>query len=216
MDSGSRPPQQARSLRTQERLLAATLAVLDDKGLAGVTIPEIAAVAGLATGSIYRRFTDKDALIRAAFLQFLEMSQDANRQALTPERFAGLSLEAALHAIARALVGQYRARPVLLTALDQFLNADTDSDFKDRAVSLIAANFSRLVEVLLSYPARITAADPERAIKFAVLTAATVVEVHALHPPSLWQRMLPLDDAALVTEIALTMTAYLTAGDVVA
>jgi hypothetical protein len=37
-----------------------------------------------------------------------------------------------------------------------------------------------------------------------------VIEVHALHPPSLWQRMLPLDDTALVAETAQTMAAYLT------
>jgi len=178
--------------------------------LAGVTIPEIAAVAGVATGSIYRRFTDKDSLIRAAFLQFLEMSQEANRKGLAPERFASLSFEAALHAVARALVRQYRDHPLLLTALDRFLDRDSDSDFRDRAVTLIAANFSRLVEALMSYQAEITAADPERAITFALLTAATVIEVHALHPPSLWHRMLPLDDAALAAETARTMAAYLT------
>jgi len=210
MDSGSRPPQQARSLRTQQRLLEATIAVLEDKGLAGVTIPEIAAVAGVATGSIYRRFTDKDALIRAAFLQFLEMSQEANRQGLAPERFADLTFEAALHAIARALLRQYRDRPILLTALDQFMDSDSDTDFKDRAVTLIAANFSRLVEALMSYRAHIRAADPERAITFALLTAIAVTEVHALNPPALWQRMLPMDDGALTVETARTMAAYLT------
>jgi AcrR family transcriptional regulator len=210
MDSSSRTPQQARSLRTQQRLLEATIAVLEDKGLAGVTIPEIAAVAGVATGSIYRRFTDKDALIRAAFLQFLEMSQEANRQGLAPERFANLSFEAALHAVARALLRQYRDRPILLTALDQFMGSDSDTDFKDRAVTLIAANFSRLVEALMSYRAHITAADPERAITFALLTAIALTEVHALNPPALWQRMLPMDDGALTAETARTMAAYLT------
>jgi len=213
MDSGSRPPQQARSIRTQQRLLAATIAVLEDKGLAGVTIPEIAAAAGVATGSIYRRFTDKDALIRAAFLQFLELAQEANRQGLAPERFAGLSLEAALHAVARALLRQYRDRPVLLTALDQFLDSDSDTEFKDRAVTLIAANFRRLVDALLSYRSRIATADPERVITFALLSAIAVIEVHALNPPALWRRMLPMDDAALTAETARTMAAYLTSTD---
>jgi len=138
------------------------------------------------------------------------LSQEANRHGLAPERFADLSFEAALHAIARPLVRHYRDRPVLLTALDRFLESDTDADFRDRAVTLIAANFHRLVEALMSYRAHIAAADPERAITFALLSAATVIEVHALHPPSLWQRLLPLDDTALVAETAQTMAAYLT------
>src|SRR5689334_1896197 len=62
MDFGLRSPQQARSRRTVERLLAATVAVVEAKGLAGVTIPEIAVAAGVSAGSVYRRFTDKDAL----------------------------------------------------------------------------------------------------------------------------------------------------------
>jgi hypothetical protein len=45
--------------------------------------------AGVATGTIYRRFTDKEALIEAAFLRLLESSQEASRAALTPERLHG-------------------------------------------------------------------------------------------------------------------------------
>jgi len=146
----------------------------------------------------------------------LEMSQEANRQGLAPERFADLSFEAALHAIARALLRQYRGRPVLLTALDRFLDSDSDMDFKNRAVTLIAANFRRLVEALMSYRAHIPAADPERAITFALLSAIAVTEVHALNPPALWRRMLPMDDIALVAETARTMAAYLTSPEALA
>jgi len=210
MDSGSRPPQQARSLRTMERLLAATIAVIEDKGLAGVTVPEIAAAAGVATGSVYRRFTDKDALIRAAFLQLLEQSQEANQRGLAPEVFAGQSLEQTLHRLARALVRQYRSHPRLLKALDQFLDSQTHPEFRERAGDLIAANAARLVAVLRPYRERIAAEDPERAITFALLSATTVIEVSVLHEATLWTRMLPLDDEALAAEAARAMIGYLT------
>jgi AcrR family transcriptional regulator len=210
MESDFRPPQQARSIRTQERLLVATIAVIAAKGLAGVTIPEIAEAAGVATGSIYRRFTDKEALIRAAFLQLLENSQEANRQSLLLQRLAGLSLEEALHAVTLALISQYRAHPGVLKALKQYLDGQGDADFQERAVTLIAGNTRRLVEALLPHRARIAAADPERAITFALLTASTVIEVHMLHASVIWRRMLPLDDAVLAAESARTMAAYLT------
>jgi AcrR family transcriptional regulator len=193
-----------------ERLLAATIAVIEDKGLAGVTVPEIAAAAGVAAGSVYRRFTDKDALIRAAFLRLLEQSQAANQSGLAPERFAGLTLEQALHLLARALVRQYRSHPRLLKALDQFLDTQSHPEFRDRAGRLIAANAARLVAVLQPYRERILAGDPERAITFALLSATTVIEIQVLHESMLWTRMLPLDDEALASEAARAMIGYLT------
>jgi AcrR family transcriptional regulator len=209
-DSGPGPPLQARSRRTMERLLTATINLIEEKGLAGVTIPEVAATAGLSTGSIYRRFTDKDALIRTAFLQMLEEAQEANRATLPADRFEGRSLDEALHALARALVAQYRGRAGLLKALDQFLEVQADAAFRERAVGLIEANFRRAIDALLPFRDRIAAADPERAITFALLSAATVIEVHKLHDSPLWGRMLTLDDDALAAETARTMAAYLT------
>jgi AcrR family transcriptional regulator len=209
-DTGPGPPLQARSRRTMERLLAATVNLIEEKGLAGVTIPEVAAAAGLSTGSIYRRFADKDALIRTAFLQMLEEAREANRATLPADRFEGRSLDEALHALARALVAQYRGRAGLLKALDQFLEVQTDAEFRERAVGLIEANFRRAIDALLPFRDRIKAADPERAITFALLSAATVIEVNKLHDSPLWGRMLPLDDDALAAETARTMTAYLT------
>ena len=194
------------------RLLAATIAVIEERGLAGVTIPEIAAAAGASTGSVYRRFTDKDALIRSAFLQWLEAAQAMNQASLPPDRFQGLSLEAALAALGRALVAQYRGRSGLLKALDHFLEVQTDAVFRERAVDLIEANLRRVIEALLPFRDRIAAADPERAITFAVLSAVTVIEVNRLHAPLLWRRVMPLDDEGLAVETTRAMGGYLLAG----
>jgi AcrR family transcriptional regulator len=211
MDSGARPPQQARSRRTMARLLAATMEVIEEKGLAGLTIPEVAAAANVSTGSVYRRFTDKEALLRTAFLQLLETWQETNRASLPPDRFRGRSLEEALHALGRALVAQYRGRTGLLKALDQFLERQADAEFRERAADLMGANIRRVIEALLPFRDRIAAADPERAIGFALLSAMTVIEVHKLHDALLWNRVLPLDDDALAAETARAMAAYLTA-----
>lgn len=210
MPSEPRAPQQARSRETLARLLAATIAILEEKGLAGVTVPEVAARAGVATGSVYRRFTDKDALVRAAFLQLLESAQEANEAALPPTRLSAVTIEAALQAIGRALVVQYRGRTNLLRALDQYLEQQTDAEFRRRAIDQIEANLRLVVRALLPFRQQIAAADPERAITFALLSATTVIEAHKLHKPLLWERMLPLDDEALAAETAQAMAAYLT------
>ncbi|WP_304192491.1 TetR/AcrR family transcriptional regulator [Phenylobacterium aquaticum] len=202
-------PQQARSRLTMERLLSAALAVLEDRGLAGITIPEIAAEAGLSTGSIYRRFADKDALIKAAFLQLLDSAQATNQANLPPDLFQGRGLADALRILSRALVAQYAGRTGLLKALDQYLETQTDAAFRGHALDRIEANMRRLIAALLPFRDQIAAKDPERAITFALLAATTVIEVHKLHTPLLWRRMLPLDDEALAAEVARTMAAYL-------
>jgi AcrR family transcriptional regulator len=196
-----------------ERLLTATLDVIEAKGLAGLTIPEIAATADLSTGSVYRRFTDKEELIRTAFLRFLEEAQATNQATLPPNRFQGAELGDVLRALGRALVAQYRGRTGLLKALDQFLEVQTDDAFRQRALDLIEANMRRLIEALLPLRDQITAEDPERAITFALLNAITLIEVHKLHNPLLWRRLLPLDDDALAGEAARAMAAYLALGD---
>lgn len=211
MNLESRPPQQARSRRTFERLLDAAVALLEEEGLAGVTIPRVAARAGVSTGSIYRRFDDKEALVRTAFLRVLEASRIANRERLDRERFAGMTLEAASRAVCRALVRQYRARPALLKALDQFLDLQPDAAFREQAISTVADNVRMVVGLLLPFREHIASADPERAITFALLSAVTVIETHILHAAALWTRMLPLDDDALSAEAARAMAAYLTA-----
>ena len=213
MDSGAHPPQQARSRRTLERLLAATIAVLEEAGLAGVTIPEVAARAEVSTGSVYRRFVDKDALIRAAFLRLLDMSQAANRESLNPERFESMSLERVLRGVCRGLVRQYRSYPILLKALDQFLDVQTDAAFREQAMTMIADNARLAVELLLPFRERIAARDPERAITFALLSAITVIEMNALQSTTLWTKMMPLDDEALAVEAARAMAAYLASPD---
>ena len=214
MESPTRAPKQARSRRTLELLLGATISAMEDDGLEGVTIPRVAARAGVSTGSIYRRFVDKDALIRAAFLRFLEASQAANRENIAPERLAGMTLERTCLALCRGLVRQFRSYPKLLKALDQFLDTQSDAAFRERAVSIIAGNTRLAVELLLQFRHRIASDDPERAITFALLSAVTVIEIHTLHSGALWARMLPLDDEALAVETARGMAAYLAAPDV--
>ena len=213
IESGSRAPRQARSRQTMERLVAAVLEVIEERGLAGVTIPEIAARAVVSTGSVYRRFVDKEALIRAAFLQFLEASQAANTAALPRDLFAGRSLDDALSALSRALVAQYRGRTGLLRALDQYIETQNDDAFRQRALDLIEANVNRLAETLMPFRGMIPAKDPRRAITFALLSAATVIEAQRLHAPLLWRRMLPLDDDELTAEVARSMGAYLACPD---
>ncbi|HEY4124317.1 MAG TPA: helix-turn-helix domain-containing protein, partial [Rhizomicrobium sp.] len=49
----------------RERLLDAALELFELRGFDGVAVPEIAHMAGVATGTIYRYFETKEALVNA-------------------------------------------------------------------------------------------------------------------------------------------------------
>ena len=65
------PARQRRSRDTRERLMAAVELVIRDIGLERATVRAIASRAGVAVGSIYRRFPNKRALLLAVQERFL-------------------------------------------------------------------------------------------------------------------------------------------------
>ena len=56
-------PRQSRSQNTQERLLSALVLLLEERSFEQITIRDLAMRAGVSSGTIYRRFKDKDALL---------------------------------------------------------------------------------------------------------------------------------------------------------
>lgn len=203
-------PQQERSRRTLEKLLAATTDMLEQHGLAGATIPRIAERAGVSVGSVYRRFEDKDALFKAAFLDLIERAADANQRNLRPEVFAGMSLEAITGVLVRAMVRQFRTQPGLLRALDHFLQHQPDQVFRGRALGLIAENYGRIAGILLICRDRMTHLDPERATLFAILSAVTIIQARTLENDSVWEKVAALNDEELEQAAADLVVAYLT------
>ena len=63
---------QERSRRTEQTLLDAALNLFRDRGVDAVTVGDIAAAAGVAPATIYRRFGDKAGLLKEAFASFTE------------------------------------------------------------------------------------------------------------------------------------------------
>jgi len=61
-----RTPLQTRSTSSADRMLEATLELLEDGGLASVTVAAVAQRAGTSNGSLYHRFGDRGGLLQAA------------------------------------------------------------------------------------------------------------------------------------------------------
>ena len=201
-------PRQERSRQTLARLLAAAIEVLDRDGLDGATIPRIAATAGIAPASLYRRFRDKDALFRATFLGALEQSA-ATFRPLQLRTFKDPSLEGVVSELLWAVIRQYRSHPGLLAALVRFFENDTDVTFKAEAMRYIAGNAIVIVDLLMHFQDRIAHPDPRRALTFALLSVATSIEEITLQKTSLWHTLLPLTDEELHAELTRAFLSYL-------
>lgn len=199
---------QKRSLRTEDKLLAAAIRVLDQDGLDGATVPRIAQQAKLSPASIYRRFVDKDNLLRAAFLRVLGESNRNSEQRLQ-SLLLRHSLPETVTAILSTLMQQYRDHPRLLRALIRMLDIEQDSEFAVEAWRRLEANLSRMAEVLLAHRASIRHANPELAVRFAVLSATSAIELTALAEDSLWSVALPISDKEFLVELARQTVAYL-------
>ncbi|RUL65952.1 TetR family transcriptional regulator [Dyella dinghuensis] len=201
-------PKQQRSRETLERLLAATIKVLDEEGLEGAVIPKIAAAAKVAPASVYRRFADKDALLRSAFLHMLRKSNETNRERIG-KALLRKTLEESAAQLMNSLLEQYKRHPRLLRALAKFIETDTDQDFATESKLYVAENISLVVDALLTFRAEIEHRFPRRALQFAVLTAASAAEGYALDPSSMWHVVAPVSEKELKAELARSFVAYL-------
>lgn len=203
------PPKQQRSRETLARLLEATIDTLAKYGLAGATIPRIAEAAGAAPASVYRRFRDKESLFRAAIIDALERSNAVNAAAIPPV-LKGRTLDWVAGSLARSVLTQYRTRPRLTRAIIRFTENDTDDAFKARAMALVVANTGMIIDTIIEqFRDEIAHPDPRRAVTFASLALANIIEERALEEFSVWHAMLPMSDEDLCLELQRLFLNYL-------
>ncbi|HEY5800332.1 MAG TPA: TetR/AcrR family transcriptional regulator [Burkholderiaceae bacterium] len=203
-------PRQERSRATLERLLGATIGVLDQEGLEGAVIPRIAALAGMAPANIYRRFADKPALLRAAFLHALDQSQQANSATLATQLRAP-ALAAASRKLVRLLFQQYRRHPHFLRALNRFVEMDTDPDFVRQVRAALGNNLDQVVAILLAHRAEIVHKEPAAALRFAILNTTCSIEAYTLDPHAMWHAGTGIGERELADRLTRSFVAYLTA-----
>jgi len=184
------PPKQARSRHTLHRLLSAAEALLEHGGLEAATVPAIAEAAGLSVGVVYRRFPDKDALIRAVYERFFATVRDQNLLRLKSVSALDLPLSTTARAMIVGMAEGYRRRRGLLRALHQYAQTHPDPAFRRQARKMNRETMHGVIALLLSHRDKIRHAKPEMAIGFGLLAVAAVLKHVVLEeePPD-WLRM---------------------------
>jgi AcrR family transcriptional regulator len=204
------PAHQARSRKSSERLIKATAEVLEKHGLEGTTIPRIAARAGLSPGAVYRRFPDKDALLREVCTRLFEESYQKGKEKLKPELWEGVPLrEMSCRLIAGIIQGQ-RMNRGLLQALFLFILQHHDAAFYRKGIELQSRVFRQIGELLLTRKDEIRHPDPELAVHFGMLMVAFVVQgVFTLHDPGKLNLFMPGAEENLEKELPRVFLRYL-------
>lgn len=165
-----RPPahHQQRSQETAARLLEAAEAVLEKRGIEGASVPEIARRAGVSPASIYRRFVDKDGLLREVFERFFERSIKANEEALQPSRWKRTSLEKSVCVLVAGMVAAYSQRPGLLRAVISYSEQHPDAAFRRRALELRERSMAGIEKIVLLHAKEIKHPQPKKAVRIAL------------------------------------------------
>lgn len=172
-------PKQERSRHTLHRLLSAAEALLEHGGLEAATVPAIAEAAGVSVGIIYRRFPNKDALLRAVYERFFVTTGEQNvirLQAYGVAQAIDCPLPLLLRSVVRGMVEGYRRRRGLLRSLIRFARTHPDSAFRRSAQKMNRASFHALTAILMSYRDQIRHPDPDTAIEFALFTVASTLQ----------------------------------------
>jgi AcrR family transcriptional regulator len=204
-------PQQARSRESERKLLKAAAEVLGQHGVAGTTIPRIAAHAGLTPGSIYRRFPDKEVLLETMILGILERQDERLRTGMTQEMARQIPLPVFAENMIHNLLVSYRANAGLMRAMQQFARASANQEFRRKVSKLEVRSFERLVELFLATAKDIDHPEPRIAVSMGLTMIINTLHEFILHTTDLkaWKTLLPQDDQALRRELTRAFLRYL-------
>lgn len=152
-----REPRQARSAATLARVLRAAEEIASSSGLEEMTITGVAERAGVAVGTIYRRFEDKEQLITALTERMLERREEYVAEQL---RMAEPSLSGVMDTYAHALLQSFADSSNLFPEL---LRARGTKSL-DRGARTITEIHRLLLEAAAPYADQIRRSDPQTAL----------------------------------------------------
>ncbi len=163
---------QDRSRHTEQVLLDAALQLFRERGFEAITVGDIARRAGLAPASIYRRFGDKEGLLREAYRHFIAsaLAMLETMPAATPQERNYVERLA----LVTSLVMRYsRANQHLLQS--SFARALVDDYYARALMELRAGVLTALKRHFLERVHEIHHPEPELAVDFALRQAVAML-----------------------------------------
>ena len=204
-----RPPRQARTQRSLERLLDSAEELLRDKCFEDVHVTEIARRAKTSVAAFYRRFKDKDALLHALHERHCEEAFATADDALHPDRWEQAEIREILTRVFPFVIATLKRHESLERAI--FQRALSDESMRQRVSALRRYVMDRLSDLLLARSAEIQHPDPRLAVSFAIGQAgALLTEYYTLGAHEI--ELVPIGDQKIAEELTHSCCSYLSVG----
>lgn len=201
-----RPPRQARTHRSLERLLDVAEMLLRDKNFDDIHVRDIADRADASVAAFYRRFKDKDALLHALHERRCEEAFATADDALSPERWQTADIAEILFAIFPFLIEVLQPNESLYQAIYQ--RAITDEQMRERSMKLTRHVVSRLSDLLIARSYEIHHPTPATAVPFSLIQAiALLVQHYTVGVKDIGTS--PMSDELIARELTTSCLAYL-------
>jgi AcrR family transcriptional regulator len=168
------PPKQTRSRRTLERLVAASLEILDAEGPEGLTVQAVVTRAGSSVGSFYARFRGKDDLVDYLGERVWREAMDRWDEAVRARDWSEVDLGSLAQATVGLLIDAQRSRSSYLKALDRAAGG-SDEAYGAFREHLLAG----VTELFLGRRDEIEHPDPERAVRLGLFGVLGVLDGEA-------------------------------------
>jgi len=196
------PPKQTRSKRTLERIVRASLEILDEAGVEGLTVHAIVKRAHSSVGSFYARFAGKDDLLEYLGERVWREAAQRWDEALASRDLAGLSLVELVEGAVRLLADAGQSRASYLRALEQ---APATGD--DAYLAFQGHVVEGLQELLIARTAEMSHPEPVRATPLGLRAALGLLEAPSLPGSE------PLSPEDRVREATRLLLGYLAGGE---
>lgn len=201
-----RPPRQARTHESLERLLDVAESMLHDKDFDDIHVSEIARRAETSIAGFYRRFQDKDSLLHALHERRCEEAFATADDALCQERWSGASIAEILFAVFPFLVEILHSNEGLDRAIYQ--RAITNEPMRERSMKISRHVINGLSDLIFERQDEVNHPDPNTAVPFAVIqTMALVVQIYTAGIRDIFPT--PMSDDKVAHELATSCLAYL-------
>ena len=209
--SGVLRPRQRRSRRTLERLLDAAAQALEDSTFDRLTIAELTRRAGVAVGSFYRRFEDKEALLRALYARYEAERTAAFERAFDPAAWLDQPLSERCAGLASFFVEFSRRHRALLRSFSMFVRSRPERMRGGFEVTLHDL-YDRAAAVLIEREDEIRHPEPDLAARFGLLMVAATCRNKIVFGEDPHPRSVAIDDERLAKELARALVSYLESG----
>lgn len=211
--SGEIRASQDRSRRTREKLVAGFEALLREKDFEAITMAELAERSGVAVGTVYRRFANKEALIPVIFEVYISMLEA--QSADTAQHLAMAdddTLWTATEKLCQAAWGVLEREPQLIRTAHLYARLRPDLVGQDWQ-SIIDASVSQFKALIEQFQDEVQRPDADAAARMIFYLLNTIMVERGLYGKTGAAAALTTDAEAFIEECATAIYGYLTVGE---